>query len=119
MVSRLGEAIAASGTRPLVHAAGHEHTLQVIGMTGPSSPAFQLVSGAGSKSERTRRVDGMRYATDGFGYMRLDFSGGDVWLTVFARDLGAGPVRPVFACQLSEDNTIGACPEAALSGVRP
>jgi hypothetical protein len=118
VIRELRKAIAASGTRPLAHAGGHDHTLQVIGMTGPGSPGFQLVSGAGSKSERSRRVAGMRYATDGFGYMRLDFTEDGVGLTVFARDVDSGPVRPVFACQLAAAGTVAECPEAPLSGAQ-
>ncbi len=112
VVRRLQEAIAASGTRPLAFAAGHDHSLQVIGMSGAGSPAYQLVSGAGSKSERTMWIDGMRYATDGYGYMRLDFRPDRVDLTVYARGVEHGPVRPVYACSLSTDGTNGGCPEA-------
>jgi len=115
MVRRLRAAIAASGVRPLAQAAGHDHTLQVIGMAESDAPAFQLVSGAAAKSERSRRVDGGRFATDGFGYMRLDFTPEDVALTVFARDLGGGEVRAVFACLLSVNGNFGACPEAGLA----
>ena len=114
MVARLQEAIAASGTRPLVHAGGHDHTLQVIGVEAPDGPAYQLVSGAGSKSERSRQVSGTRYATDGFGYMRLDFEADGVGLTVFAMDVDGGPVRAVFACRLSTAGEDGSCPQAPL-----
>jgi len=110
MVRDIEQAIAASGAHPLAFAAGHDHTLQVIGMSGVDAPAYQLVSGAGSKTERSRHVEGMRYATDGFGYMRLDFMPHEARLTVFARSVGAGPVHAVFACTLSDDP--GACPEA-------
>jgi hypothetical protein len=112
VVRRLQEAIAASGTRPFVYAAGHDHSLQVIALSGPGSPAYQLVSGAGSKSEPAMWVDGMRYATDGYGYMRLDFHADRVELTVYARGVAAGPVRPVYACSLSTDGTSNGCPEA-------
>jgi len=112
MVRRLEEAIAASGTRPFAFAAGHDHTLQVIGMTGPGAPSFQLVSGAGSRTERSRWIEGMRYATDGFGYMRLDFARDDIRLTVFARGVDEGPVREVFTCALSSDTDERVCPEA-------
>jgi hypothetical protein len=117
MVGRIREAIELSGARPLAFAAGHDHTLQVVGMAEPGDPAFQLVSGAGSKSERSRWIDGMRYATDGFGYMRLDFTPDEARLTVFARGVEAGPVRALFSCTLSEDP--GACPEARREGPRP
>jgi hypothetical protein len=115
MVRRLEETFAASGTRPLVHAAGHDHSLQVIRLGGPGQPAYQLVSGAGSKSTRSRRIDGTRYASDGFGYMRLDFGAADARLTVYARDVDGGPVRPVFACALSVVAPEDECPEAPLA----
>jgi hypothetical protein len=114
VVRRVQEAIARSGTRPLAYAGGHDHTLQVVGMGGEGRPALQLVSGAGSKSERSRWIEGMRYATDGFGYMRLDFGRDEVRLTVFARSVEVGPVRAVFSCALSD--VAGACPEAPRSG---
>ena len=112
MIRRLEGAFAASGTRPLLHAAGHDHTLQVIRRAGPGQPAYQLVSGAGSRSTNSRRIDGTRYATNGFGYMRLDFGATDARLTVYARDLEGGAVRPVFACTLSQSAPEGECPEA-------
>ncbi len=112
MVRRIEEAIASSGTRPFAFASGHEHSLQVIGMSGRGTPAYQLVSGAGAKSERTTRVTGMRYAAEGFGYMRLDFRPEGVDLTVFARGVTERPVRPVFACTLSVDGSNTGCPEA-------
>jgi len=117
MVRRIQDAIARSGTHPLAFAAGHDHTLQVVGMGGQGEPAFQLVSGAGSKSERSRWIEGMRYATDGFGYMRLDFAPDAVRLTVFARTVESGPVRALFSCALSDDP--GACPEARREDSRP
>lgn len=118
MVRRIREAIAESGTRPLAFAAGHDHTLQVIGMSGAGTPAYQLVSGAGSKSERTKWVPGMRYAAEGYGYMRLDFRPEEVVLSVFAREVGRGPVHTVFRCMLSVDGTSEGCPEAprAMTG---
>lgn len=116
MVRRIREAIAASGAEPLAAAAGHDHTLQVISMSGPGAPAFQLVSGAGSKSERSRRIDGTRYATDGFGYMRLDFFTDSVTLTVFRRPVDDAPLRPVFGCVLARRTAAAECPEAPLAG---
>jgi len=110
VIRRIQEAIAASGTRPLVYAGGHDHTLQVIGMSGAGTPVYQLVSGAGSKSERSAWVRGMRYATDGYGYMRLDFRADRVDLTVFARGVDSRRVQPVFGCRLTADDS--GCPEA-------
>ena len=109
------EAIAKSGAPPLIHAAGHDHTLQVIRMSGPGEPRYQLVSGALSKSSNVQRIDGTRYATNGFGYMRLDFIGELVRVTVFARPPVGGPLRPVFACALSQGAPAGECPEAPLA----
>jgi hypothetical protein len=112
MIRKIEGAFEASGSRPLLHAAGHDHTLQVIRLTGPGRPAYQLVSGAGSRSTNSRRIDGTRYASNGFGYMRLDFGTVDARLTVYARDLEGGAVRPVFACTLSPEAPEGECPEA-------
>lgn len=114
MIRRLEAAFAASGTRPFLHGAGHDHTLQVIRLAGPGQPAYQLVSGAGSRSSNSRRIAGTRYATNGFGYMRLDFGQVDARLTVYARDLEGGAVRPVFVCTLSQAAPVGECPEAPL-----
>ncbi|MGD2046137.1 MAG: metallophosphoesterase [Gemmatimonadota bacterium] len=110
VIGHLREAIDVSGVRPLAFVAGHDHTLQVLGMTGSDAPWYQLVSGAGSKSERSRWIPGMRFATDGYGYMRLDFRSGGAQLTVFARDVESGPVHPVFGCSLSPVDD--GCPEA-------
>ena len=119
MIRRLEGAFAASGTRPLLHAGGHDHTLQVLRLTGPGQPVYQLVSGAGSRSTNSRRIDGTRYATNGFGYMRLDFGAMDARLTVFARDLEGGAVQPVFVCTLTGTAPEGECPEAPmLEGAR-
>jgi hypothetical protein len=115
MLRRFEDAFAASGTRPLLHAAGHDHSLQVIRLGGPGQPAYQLVSGAGSKSENSRRIDGTRYATNGFGYMRLDFGPAGSSVTVFARSLDGGPLRAAFTCILSVTSAEGECPEAPLA----
>jgi hypothetical protein len=116
VVAAIRSAIESSGTRPLAFAAGHDHTLQVIGLPRPDAPAYQLVSGAGSKSERTRRIEGMRFASDGYGYMRLDFGPREVGLTVFAREVTEGPVRSVFGCTLSADGSSDGCAEAPRVG---
>lgn len=111
-------AIARSGVRPLVHAAGHDHTLQVIRLDEPDEPRYQLVSGALSRTENVRRIDGMRYGANGFGYMRLDFFPEHVALSVFRRDVSGGPVETVFQCTLVEEGPREAppeeCPEAPL-----
>lgn len=116
MRRRTAEAIATSGAPPLIHAAGHDHTLQVIALGGADEPRYQLVSGALAKSTNVDRIEGTRYATNGYGYMRLDFSGRDVRVTVFARALEGGPVRPVFSCSLTSGAGAALCPEAPLAG---
>ena len=116
MRREITEAIAESGAPPLVHAAGHDHTLQVIRLAGPGEPRYQLVSGALAKTENVRRIDGTRYATNGFGYMRLDFVAGRVRLVVYARDVSGGPVRAVFGCTISKGAPPDECPEALRAG---
>jgi hypothetical protein len=111
----IAEAIARSGAPPLVHAGGHDHTLQVIRLGGPHEPRYQIVSGALSKTERVRRIGGTRYASDGFGYVRLEFVGARVRLVVFRRDVEGGPVSAVFSCFLSQDASSTECPEATLA----
>jgi hypothetical protein len=112
MIRRLEGTFAASGARPLLHAAGHDHTLQVIRRTGVGQPAYQLVSGAGSRSTNSRRIDGTRYATNGFGYMRVDVGTVRAHLTVYARGLDGGDVQTVFACTLTAAAPEAECPEA-------
>jgi hypothetical protein len=115
MRRRIADAIAESGAPPLIHAAGHDHNLQVIRMAGPAEPRYQLVSGALAKTASVRRISGTRYATDGYGYMRLDFLDGEVRVVVFARSTAGGPVRSVFACTLSQAAPVDECPEAPLA----
>jgi hypothetical protein len=116
MITRLERAFESSGVRPLFHAAGHDHSLQVIRRTGAGRPAYQLVSGAGSRSTHSRRIEGTRYATDGYGYMRVDFLASGAHVTVYARDPEGGPLRPVFACPLSPATVVDTCSEAPLQG---
>jgi len=118
MLDRLREAIAASGTRPLAMAAGHDHSLQVIRMDDADEPLYQLVSGSASKSSHVGRLRGTRFATSAHGYMRLDFNGTETRLVTLALE-GPGndpdaEVRPVFACHLSV-NQARTCAEASLS----
>jgi len=112
MVEGLRSAIRASGADPLAFAAGHDHSLQVIAMNGSGVPRFQLVSGSASKSERARRVDGMRYATEAHGYMRLDVGASGVRLSVYAVDEAMEGVEEVFGCMLRDPRGPAACPEA-------
>jgi hypothetical protein len=56
---------------PLIFAGGHDHSLQVLEDVEPGEPHWSLVSGAGSKSTEVAYVDGMHYADDVGGFMRL------------------------------------------------
>lgn len=114
MIDGLQLAIAESGVRPLAFAAGHDHNLQVIGLDGPGTPRYQLVSGSASKSQPSRRIEGMRFATDAHGYMRLDVGMEATRLTVFAVT-EEGAVRAVFGCMLEAESSSTGCPEAELA----
>lgn len=112
MVTRLGDAIAASGARPLAFAAGHDHSLQVIRMEGAAQPLYQLVSGSASRTSPVDRITGTRYASEAHGYMRIDFTAREAIVTVLATD-DSGGLRAVFSCRLGQGED---CPEAGLAG---
>lgn len=116
MRRRLAASFAASGAPPLIHAAGHDHSLQVIGLEGDGRAAYQLVSGSASKRSAARAVDGTRFSSSAHGYMRVVFEAGSTKVAVFAQDRLDGPVRPVFACALSEDAGDTGCREAPRAG---
>ncbi len=61
-----------AGLGPLVYAAGHDHTLQVIGGT---SARYELVSGAGifGHHDRVTALDSTRFASSASGFMRIEF----------------------------------------------
>jgi hypothetical protein len=73
MRALLEEAFRAASRPPLIHAAGHEHSLQVIAGE-PGGPALFLVSGAGSKSTPVASGGGALMATDVPGYMKIEFT---------------------------------------------
>jgi hypothetical protein len=114
MIRRFQKAFEASGVRPLFQASGHDHSLQVIRLAGPGQPAYQLVSGAGSRSTNSRRIEGTRFATNGYGYMRVDFHDAGPRVTVFVRALDGGEVRPAFACMLATAGASETCAEAPM-----
>jgi hypothetical protein len=94
-VRGIDSAIAVAGKRPLVHAAGHDHNLQVIRSDSPSSPQFQLVSGSASKVKYVGPVDGTMYAAAQPGYMQLAFtSDGTAELRVIAGEVQECPEDP-------------------------
>jgi hypothetical protein len=114
MIRRFEEAFESSGVRPLFQASGHDHSLQVIRLGGPGQPAYQLVSGAGSRSTNSRRIDGTRYASNGYGYMRVDFHDSGPRAVVYVRALEGGEVRPTFACTLAPAHDPDTCAEAPI-----
>ncbi len=57
--------------RPLVYAAGHDHSLQVLHTVGPGRPAWTLVSGAGSKVTDVSDGPDLEWAAAQPGFMRL------------------------------------------------
>lgn len=63
----------AQSDRPLVHAAGHDHTLQVLRTAGPGQPGWTLVSGAGSKLGAVSDLEALEWGAAQPGYMRLVF----------------------------------------------
>lgn len=65
------EAIRAADRAPVVYAAGHEHSLQVIrGERG--EPAYHLVSGAASKTTPVNAGRGTLFATSQRGYLKVE-----------------------------------------------
>ena len=71
---------------PLLHAAGHDHSLQVLDGDGYGVD-YLVVSGSAAKSTAVKEGPA-RFATREKGFMRLEFAGSDVRLTVmsFGRD---------------------------------
>ena len=80
---------------PLLYAAGHEHTLQVLRGT---APYLNVVSGAGTLDRRDRvgRGDDTLFACGCAGFVRLDFlRDGRVWMEVVPIAHGSEPWPPV------------------------
>ena len=113
MLTGLRTAIEESGVRPVAFASGHDHSLQVIALNGDDEPAFQLVSGSGSRTSAVEAIDGTRYAKAGHGYMRMVFTETSTDLVVFGQSSEGGSVHALFACALSADAQ-EACAEAPL-----
>lgn len=70
---RLRDVFAEAGKLPLVYAAGHDHSLQVLTGNQPGDPKHILVSGAGSKLSTLEDTVGLRYGAARPGYMTLVF----------------------------------------------
>ena len=101
MVRAIEKAYHDSGVRPLIHAAGHDHSLQVLrgaGETGKGrvSAEYNLVSGAGSeaKLQPVRYGDDTMYAHENTGFMVVDvMQSGEVFLQVIETD-DSVPMNP-------------------------
>jgi hypothetical protein len=115
MIRRFEEAFESSGVRPLFQASGHDHSLQVIRLAGPNQPGYQLVSGAGSRSTNSRRIEGTRYATNGYGYVRVDFHDSGTRATVYVRPLAGGDLEAAFTCALAAAEDVDTCAEAPMA----
>lgn len=71
--SRLDATFDQVGRPPLVFAAGHDHSLQVLDPDREGGPETVLVSGAGSKLTPVADAEELRYAASRPGYMMLIF----------------------------------------------
>ena len=70
MVREVKEALSGEH-RPLIHAAGHDHNLQVL--HGVAWAEYALVSGSGSKTSKVGRGAGTLFAHEHPGFMAVDF----------------------------------------------
>lgn len=89
-----------AGVVPLIYAAGHDHTLQVIRGT---SACYALVSGAGifGHHDRVTALDSTRFARSASGFMRVEFlRDGRARLAVTLVD-GGGDAAEAFALWLN------------------
>jgi hypothetical protein len=87
---------------PLVYAAGHDHSLQVI--EGGGAERFEIVSGAGSAPNLTWAypIEGTRFAAAASGYARLDaYASGAVELAVETLDASEALTTAFGACLAS------------------
>ena len=113
MRRRLDAAFEHPPTAPLLYAAGHEHTLQVVDRSAVDQSGqrpMELVSGTGSRGSKLRDFEGLVYGTVRHGYMRVDFFEGRARLRVMAlRDPDTSSFRMVYWCDLPYDGRT-ACP---------
>lgn len=99
MQGMIRKALDSSGQRPLIHAAGHDHSLQVMDYSAEGGAAqFNLISGAGSKS----KLSAVTYGSDTLysdnrhtGFMIVDYmEDGAVYLRVMkSYDANADKVK--------------------------
>lgn len=93
MIKAIQQAYHDSGVQPLIHAAGHDHALQVLKGADQTSTgnaaAYNLVSGAGSRAklQPVWHGDDTLFAHQGTGFMVVDFmQNGEVFLRVIEPD---------------------------------
>jgi hypothetical protein len=104
-LERALKAAAARGAAPLVYAAGHDHSLQVL--EGDASVGYLLVSGLGSPSKGNRVGSGKRtlfaHSRRGLtGFMQIDFlKDGGVRLSVIEADARDGQVEKIWSVSLA------------------
>jgi len=73
LLAQLQSSFRIAERRPLIFAAGHDHSLQVLDPPTEDGPETVLVSGAGSKLTDLAVSDQLRYAAARPGYMTLVF----------------------------------------------
>jgi hypothetical protein len=94
MIKSIQKAYHDSGAQPLIHAAGHDHALQVLkgadeSSAGNAAAQYNLVSGAGSKAklQSVWHGDDTLFAHQSTGFMVIDFmQNGEVFLQVIEPD---------------------------------
>lgn len=75
------EALGSARRLPLLHGAGHEHSLQVLD-GGSQGASYHLVSGSATSTTPVDTGNGALFAASLRGYMRLEFTASRVRLTV-------------------------------------
>ncbi|HEU4827843.1 MAG TPA: hypothetical protein VFT04_01475, partial [Gemmatimonadales bacterium] len=73
LLAGLRRTFEASRKPPLIHAGGHDHSLQVLTGAGDFDPRFVLVSGSGSKVSSIQMGPGLVWGGSQPGYMMLVF----------------------------------------------
>ena len=105
MVRELKEALAGEH-RPLIHASGHDHNLQVL--HGGAWAEYALVSGSGSKISKVGRGEGTLFAHEHLGFMAVDFMEDGTVLLHVVEPTSQGPAgRAVFSRWLRARPEVG------------
>ena len=100
--------------QPLLWAAGHEHSLQLIEARRPDEPQWSMVSGSASKITHVRETEGMVFDLSSPGYfMLLVRSDGSVDAVAVA-----APLEGV-VCEQSDEEQRAACMAAGVASFQP